>query len=55
MLEWGLGSLIVAIVAAILGFGGNAGATVDLARTVFEVAIAIFAMSAFARMMRGNG
>jgi len=55
MLEWGLGSLIVAIVAAILGFGGNAGATVDLARTVFELAIAVFAMSAVTRMMRGNG
>lgn len=55
MLEWGLGSLIVAIVAATLGFGGREGVTVDMARTVFEVAIALFAMSALARMMRGNG
>ena len=54
MLEWGLGSLIVAIVAAILGFGGSEGATVDAARIVFQVAFALFAMSALTRVMRGN-
>lgn len=55
MLEWGLGSLIVALVAAILGFGGSEGPTVELARTVFQVALGLFALSAVIRMMRGNG
>jgi uncharacterized membrane protein YtjA (UPF0391 family) len=54
MLEWGLTSLIVALVAAILGFGGSEGASADLARLVFQVAIAAFAISAVTRMMRGN-
>ncbi|MBB5223290.1 uncharacterized membrane protein YtjA (UPF0391 family) [Amaricoccus macauensis] len=55
MLEWGLGSLIVALGAAILGFGGSEGAAVELARIVFQVALAFFALSAVVRMVRGNG
>ncbi|MFT3973641.1 MAG: DUF1328 domain-containing protein [Amaricoccus sp.] len=55
MLEWGLSSLIVAICAAILGFGGSEGVTVETARVVFQVAIGLFAMSALIRVMRGNG
>lgn len=55
MLEWGLSSLIVAICAAILGFSGNEGASVELARIVFQVAIGAFAASALLRVMRGNG
>ena len=55
MLGWGLTSLIVAIAAAIVGFGGNDGSTVETARLVFEIAIALFAVSAIARVVRGNG
>lgn len=55
MLGWGLTSLIVALVAAILGFSGSDGATVGVARTVFDIAVVLFAMSALARMVRGNG
>ncbi len=55
MLGWGLTSLIVALAAAIVGFGGGDGATAETARRVFEVAIALFAMSALTRMVRGDG
>lgn len=55
MLEWGLGSLIVALGAAILGFGGSEGPTVELARMVFHAAVGLFALSALIRMVRGNG
>lgn len=55
MLGWGLTSLIVALVAAILGFSGSDGMTVGVARSVFEVAVALFAISALVRMVRGNG
>ncbi len=55
MLEWGMTSLIVAISAAIVGFSGVDGAAVGIARIVFEIAIALFAVSALTRVIRGNG
>lgn len=55
MLEWGMTSLIIAIGAAIVGFGGVEGTAVSVARTIFEIAIALFAVSALARMVKGNG
>jgi len=53
MLGWALTCLIVALVAAILGFGGLAGASVALAKTIFFVAIVLFALSAVAHLVRG--
>ena len=46
MLGWALTFLIVALVAAILGFGGIAGAAVSIAKIIFFVAIVLFAISA---------
>jgi uncharacterized membrane protein YtjA (UPF0391 family) len=38
--------LMVALVAAVLGFGGVAGAAVELAKLIFFVALVLFAISA---------
>ncbi|MFL5215453.1 MAG: DUF1328 domain-containing protein, partial [Microvirga sp.] len=46
--------LIVALVAAIFGFGGIAGAAVDIAKLIFFVAIVLFAISAVIGLMRGR-
>jgi len=42
LLGWALVFLIVAVIAAILGFGGMATATVGAARLLFILALAVF-------------
>ena len=46
--------LIIALIAAILGFGGIAGAAVGIAKIVFFVAIVLFLVSLIAGGMRGR-
>jgi uncharacterized membrane protein YtjA (UPF0391 family) len=45
---------IVALVAALLGFGGIAGVAVEAAKIVFFVAIVLFAISVVAGLVRGR-
>jgi len=45
MLKWALVFLVIAIIAAIFGFGGIAGAAVDIAKIIFFIAIVIFVIS----------
>ena len=54
MLGWALTFLIVALIAAILGFGGIAGAAVSIAKVIFFVAIVLFAISVVAHLVRGR-
>ena len=54
MIGWAITFLIVALVAAIFGFGGIAGAAVDIAKLIFFVAIVLFAISAVIGLMRGR-
>jgi uncharacterized membrane protein YtjA (UPF0391 family) len=54
MLGWAITFLIVAIVAAILGFGGIAGTAIEIAKIIFFVAIVLFAISAVVGLMRGR-
>jgi uncharacterized membrane protein YtjA (UPF0391 family) len=54
MLGWAITFLIVALVAALFGFGGIAGAAVDIAKLIFFVAIVLFAISAVVGLMRGR-
>ena len=54
MLGWAVTFLIVALVAALFGFGGIAGAAVDIAKLIFFVAIVLFAISAVIGLMRGR-
>ena len=46
--------LIIALNAAVLGFGGIAGAAVGIAKIVFFVALVLFLISLIAGGMRGG-
>ncbi len=54
MLGWAVTFLLVALVAAFLGFGGIATFAVDLAKIVFFVAIVLFAIAAVVGLIRGR-
>jgi len=52
MLNWAILFLIVALVAAVLGFGGIAGTAIGIAKLIFVVAIVLFLISAVMHFMR---
>ena len=54
MLGWALTFLLVALVAAVLGFGGIATFAVDIAKIIFFVAIILFAIAAVVGLIRGQ-
>src|SRR5205823_6578584 len=54
MLGWALTFLIVAIIAAVFGFGGIADFAVEIAKIIFFVAIILFAISAIVGLIRGR-
>ena len=54
MLNWALTFLVVALIAAVLGFGGIAGSAVEIAKIIFYVAIALFVISAVVGMVSGR-
>jgi uncharacterized membrane protein YtjA (UPF0391 family) len=54
MLGWALTFLIIALIAAVLGFGGIAGFAVEIAKIIFFVAIVLFVISAIFGFMRGR-
>ncbi|MCS0495452.1 DUF1328 domain-containing protein [Ancylobacter mangrovi] len=55
MLGWALTFLVIALIAAVLGFGGIAGTAIGIAKIIFFVAIILFLISAVFGMMRGRG
>ncbi len=54
MLGWALTFLVVALIAAVLGFGGIAGAAVEIAKIIFFVAIVLFLIAAVVGLVRGR-
>ncbi|MGY6646813.1 MAG: DUF1328 domain-containing protein [Salinarimonas sp.] len=54
MLGWALTFLVVALIAAVLGFGGIAGAAVEIAKIIFFVAIVLFLIAAVVGVVRGR-
>ena len=54
MLGWAVTFLIIALIAALLGFGGIAGVAIESAKIVFFVAIVLFAISLIAGLVRGR-
>jgi uncharacterized membrane protein YtjA (UPF0391 family) len=54
MFSWAITFLIVALIAALLGFGGIAGTAIELAKIVFFVAIVLFVISAILGLVRGR-
>jgi uncharacterized membrane protein YtjA (UPF0391 family) len=55
MLSWVVTFLVIALVAALLGFGGIAGASIEIAKIVFFVALVLFLISAVVGLARGRG
>jgi len=47
MLRWAILFLIVAVIAAVFGFGGIAAAATDIARLLFVVFLVLFVISLF--------
>jgi uncharacterized membrane protein YtjA (UPF0391 family) len=54
MLGWVVTFLIVALIAGILGFGGVAGASVEIAKIIFFIAVVLFVLSAVVGLARGR-
>jgi uncharacterized membrane protein YtjA (UPF0391 family) len=54
MLGWAITFLVVALIAALFGFGGIADMAVDIARIIFFVAIILFLISAVVALIRGR-
>ncbi|HBZ43420.1 MAG TPA: DUF1328 domain-containing protein [Maritimibacter sp.] len=54
MLGWALTFLVIALVAALFGFGGIASASAGIAQILFFVFIALFVIAMIARAFRGR-
>jgi uncharacterized membrane protein YtjA (UPF0391 family) len=54
MLGWVLTFLIIALIAGVLGFGGIAGASVEIAKAIFFIAVILFIVSAVVGVARGR-
>ncbi len=54
MLGWALIFLVIAIIAAIFGFGGIAGTAAGIAQVLFYIFIAIFVISLLFGLARGR-
>ncbi len=55
MLRWALFFLVIGVVLALLGFGGIGGAFIGIAKLLFFVAIAIFAILLIMGLLAGRG
>jgi uncharacterized membrane protein YtjA (UPF0391 family) len=54
MMRWALGFLIIALIAAALGFGGIAAVSVDIAKILFVVFLVLFAITAVISLVQGR-
>lgn len=54
MIKWALIFLVAALVLAVLGFGGLAGAFVEIAKILFFIALAIFVIMLVLGLIAGK-
>ncbi len=54
MLSWVVTFLVIALIAGVLGFGGIAGASVEIAKVIFFIAVILFLVSAVVGLARGR-
>jgi uncharacterized membrane protein YtjA (UPF0391 family) len=54
MLSWVVTFLVVALIAGVLGFGGVAGASIEIAKIIFFIAVVLFLVSAVVGLARGR-
>lgn len=55
MLGWAIFFFLLAIVAALFGFGGVAAMAVDIAQILFVVFIVLFVLTLMVHVLRGRG
>lgn len=53
MLGWAIAFLVVALIAAVLGFGGLASASAGIAQVLFFIFVALFVITLIVRAVRG--
>jgi uncharacterized membrane protein YtjA (UPF0391 family) len=54
MFGWALTFLIIALIAGVLGFGGVAIISIEMAKIIFTVAIILFLVSVIIGFVRGR-
>jgi uncharacterized membrane protein YtjA (UPF0391 family) len=54
MFGWALTFLIIALIAGVLGFGGVAIISIEMAKVIFAVAIILFLVSVIIGFVRGR-
>lgn len=54
MLGWALTFLVLAVIAAALGFGGIAGASAGIAQLLFFIFLGLMILSFVARALKGK-
>jgi len=54
MLRWALIFLVVALIAAFLGFGGIAGTSMGIAKILFFVFLVLFLVTGVMHLVRGR-
>jgi len=54
MLNWAVTFLVVALIAALLGFTGIAGTAIGIAKILFYVFLILFVVSLFSHLFRGG-
>jgi uncharacterized membrane protein YtjA (UPF0391 family) len=54
MLSWVVTFLVIALIAGILGFTGIAGASIEIAKVIFFIAVVLFLVSAVVGLARGR-
>ena len=55
MLRWAIIFFVVALIAGVLGFGGIAGMSFEIAKFVAIIAVILFVISLVAGGVRGRG
>ena len=54
MLGWAVTFLIIALIAAVLGFGAIAGTAIEIVKIIFFVALILFVISAVFGLVTGR-
>ena len=54
MLSWAISFLVLALIAAVLGFGGVAAVSVEIAQILFVVFIVLFIVASLVHALRGR-
>jgi uncharacterized membrane protein YtjA (UPF0391 family) len=55
MLSWALAFFVIAIIAAVFGFGGIASGAAEIAKLLFFLFVVLFVVSLIVGLVRGRG